>query len=563
MSSRPSTVPQLDTNQTNRTIPAPSKVTDGYVLNDLLPSANANYLWGWAGDWLTWLDERTEDGTTPTIDFTLRARDALTATSVGGTTTIKGGDGGGTSGDGGDVVLLPGDVTSGNYGQVLLATSAGLAAYPHVEVNGTAYNNRTDMLLFSNNNSASYSEVGFASYNAGSEYSSWFVGARGYQNSVNPGRFFVLHYKNIAGSTVDVTALEFDDNEDATFSGTIDSDTVTAVAGTATANGVTGTGNTTGIGVYGTGGASNGTGVYGVGGAGNARGVHGQGTGNQVGVYGVGGPTNGTGIYGIGGTGNSRGVQGDGTGTGPGVYGAGGSSNGYGCHGVGNGSGAGIYGLGGGTNAAGVLGQGGATNGPGVQGTGAGTGYGVYGTGGGSSGIGVYGLGGASNGIGVKGQGDGSGYGVHGVGGDSSGQGVRGDGGSSNGIGVYGVGSGTGDGVYGIGGSSDGKGVYGQAGTIDVGTPIGVHGYSSQGSTTYGVKGEGAAATVGVYGISGTGYGIIAETDTTSPAKSALRLVPQDSDPSSGVQGDLYVNSGDGTLRVYNGSAWVKVGTQT
>lgn len=62
MPNKPTTVPVLDGNQSNRTIPAPSKVTDGYLLNDLLPADNANYLWGWAGDWLGWLDATFDDG---------------------------------------------------------------------------------------------------------------------------------------------------------------------------------------------------------------------------------------------------------------------------------------------------------------------------------------------------------------------------------------------------------------------------------------------------------------------------------------------------------------------
>lgn len=62
MPNKPTTVPQLDTNQTNRTVPAGSKVSDGYLTNDILPAANANYLWGWAGDWLNWLDGTFGDG---------------------------------------------------------------------------------------------------------------------------------------------------------------------------------------------------------------------------------------------------------------------------------------------------------------------------------------------------------------------------------------------------------------------------------------------------------------------------------------------------------------------
>lgn len=65
MPNKPTTVPVLDTNSTNRTVPASSKVTDGYVLNDILPASNVNYLCGWAGDWLTWLDATFGDGAAP------------------------------------------------------------------------------------------------------------------------------------------------------------------------------------------------------------------------------------------------------------------------------------------------------------------------------------------------------------------------------------------------------------------------------------------------------------------------------------------------------------------
>ena len=124
MASRPATVPQLDTNETNRVIPAAGKITDGYSLNDILPASSANYLWGWSGDWLEWLDERTEDGTTPGTDLTFRGLDALTLTGDGGILTLVGGDGGGTSGDGGNILLLPGDVTSGTKGFVGVNTAA-------------------------------------------------------------------------------------------------------------------------------------------------------------------------------------------------------------------------------------------------------------------------------------------------------------------------------------------------------------------------------------------------------------------------------------------------------
>jgi len=82
MPNKPATVPQLDSNSTNRTIPAPSKVTDGFLLNDILPASNVNYLWGWAGDWLGWLDAQFGDGANP-ADLVLPAD-----LTVNGKTTI-------------------------------------------------------------------------------------------------------------------------------------------------------------------------------------------------------------------------------------------------------------------------------------------------------------------------------------------------------------------------------------------------------------------------------------------------------------------------------------------
>ncbi len=42
---------------------------------------------------------------------------------------------------------------------------------------------------------------------------------------------------------------------------------------------------------------------------------------------------------------------------------------------------------------------------------------------------------------------------------------------------------------------------------------------------------------------SGTGYGLIAQADTTSPARSALRVVPQNAAPTTHQDGDLYADS--------------------
>lgn len=61
MASKPVTIALLDTNETNRVAPAGSKTTDGYVLSDIFPSGNANYLMGWHGDFTEWLNERIHD----------------------------------------------------------------------------------------------------------------------------------------------------------------------------------------------------------------------------------------------------------------------------------------------------------------------------------------------------------------------------------------------------------------------------------------------------------------------------------------------------------------------
>lgn len=99
--------------------------------------------------------------------------------------------------------------------------------------------------------------------------------------------------------------------------------------------------------------------------------------------------------------------------------------------------------------------------------------------------------------------------------------------------------------------SSSGNGVFGQS---DSG--VAVYGLSA---TQLGVRGESSGAGTGVLGISATGYGVQAEADTTTPASAALHLVPQDTNPSSPSQGNVYVNSGDGSLRWYNGTAWKDV----
>ncbi|MCG8433502.1 MAG: tail fiber domain-containing protein [Gammaproteobacteria bacterium] len=160
--SRPSVVPLIDSNSTNRVAPPAGKQTDGYVLNDILPSSEFDWAQGFNSDWLSWLDERSADGTNPTRDFFLKGVDALPASAVvggdfhldggsgdgannggeiivrggaggatgsGGAVELLGGDGGGTSGDGGNIQLTGGGPsTLGNGGSVLVDGGAGVGA---------------------------------------------------------------------------------------------------------------------------------------------------------------------------------------------------------------------------------------------------------------------------------------------------------------------------------------------------------------------------------------------------------------------------------------------------
>lgn len=58
----------------------------------------------------------------------------------------------------------------------------------------------------------------------------------------------------------------------------------------------------------------------------------------------------------------------------------------------------------------------------------------------------------------------------------------------------------------------------------------------------------------------GTGYAAALVGNAT---KASLHLAPLATAPTTAVMGDMYVAIGDGKLYLYNGSAWVVVGTQT
>jgi hypothetical protein len=70
------------------------------------------------------------------------------------------------------------------------------------------------------------------------------------------------------------------------------------------------------------------------------------------------------------------------------------------------------------------------------------------------------------------------------------------------------------------------------------------------------------AISAAITGIGTTGFGVVAQSDTTSPAKSALYIFPQDTDPSLGVAGSVYFNDTDdiNSLRIYDGDAWNNAG---
>jgi len=473
MATRPTTIPQLDTTKTNRTIPAGSKVTAGYSTNDLLPASNVNYLHGWAGDWLEWLQERSEDGTFPGIDLTLRGLDALTSTTSGGSVTLKGGDRGATSGAGGDVICLPGSAASVNPGRFGVGTAD--PAYPfHFSV-GLAAD-----LAVDTTDPTTRAELRLESDDSGTVKGSWRLGTLGSSSAGVAGRFYLIQDKDTTGASVglrrltvepsgevvigtdlaiegrkilfgDTTSddyLEHDDtandlglwldgNEEWTFSqydldchsnNVLNANQVTALTMTATST--------------------------------------------SAAAYAV---------YGIVGSAGTGGVKGDG------------GSNG--------------------TGAEGVLGLADS----------------------------------AANAVGVRGIGYNAGYGVKGEAWSGS-----------NAVGVWAVGLGIGHGVLATSGTS------GDA--INATASGGGYGLRAIGGTTSpaAIIGEAhvSSSSIGIKALAhGTGYGAWIEADTTTPTRSALRIVPQDTEPSTALMGDIWVDS-SGVLWIYT-TTWTKVGTQT
>ncbi len=155
--------------------------------------------------------------------------------------------------------------------------------------------------------------------------------------------------------------------------------------------------------------------------------------------------------------------------------------------------------------------------------------------------------------------------------GTGTGHGVVGDGGSSGNGGLFTGGSAAGHGVVGIGDAGSSAGVRGEAEAsagsfaiegiatqIDQSTIVGrtFAGATSSAIAIHGLAGNDAT---GVHGDAADGYGVVAESDTTTPARAALRLVPQDADPTTTLNGDVYFDSNNNRLHWRADGFWREV----
>jgi hypothetical protein len=224
-----------------------------------------------------------------------------------------------------------------------------------------------------------------------------------------------------------------------------------------------------------------------------------------------------------------------------------------------------ITGRAGGTYGLQATGSSGAGPATGVRGIGTGNAVGVSGTGGsgaaghgvvgtGSSTAGAYGVRGVAagtNNTGVRGEGIGDGAGCSCVGGASGPGGVF-TGGGGNEAGAEGTGVGTGAGFDGLGGAT-GPGVRGTAGGVAAQGGF-FDSHLSGSSSGTGCTGRGRSDATGVYGTAADGYGVVCESDDTSPTRSALRVVPQNADPTTLLDGDVWQNSTTDELSVRQNS---------
>lgn len=147
----------------------------------------------------------------------------------------------------------------------------------------------------------------------------------------------------------------------------------------------------------------------------------------------------------------------------------------------------------------------------------------------------------AGNGNAVEGTGFGTGAGVTGTPG-ATGDGV--------------IGTCTGSGKFGVSGSSSAAnpnsfGVHGQAAQTAAGGVFGRNvnaGADTTNSLHSGVLGVSTDST-GVFAISTNGYALWAQSDTTTPARAPLHIEPQDADPITKLEGDIWYHSGEDQLK--------------
>lgn len=88
------------------------------------------------------------------------------------------------------------------------------------------------------------------------------------------------------------------------------------------------------------------------------------------------------------------------------------------------------------------------------------------------------------------------------------------------------------------------------------------HAITGTSSVGNGVTGNSTGTAAAVKSLATNGYGVIAESDTTSPARAALRLVPQDSNPSTIAEGAIYYNDADDErfLKYCDGDTFMNAG---
>lgn len=147
----------------------------------------------------------------------------------------------------------------------------------------------------------------------------------------------------------------------------------------------------------------------------------------------------------------------------------------------------------------------------------------------------------AGGGSGAEGRGNGAGHGLEGLGG-TSGSGIEATSGASGGFGGRFIAASTSPAVQGEGNaaSASSEGVQGVAQNDGA---IGVRGFTTVTATAgvAAVQGDGRGDGDAVHGLADDGYGVVMESDTTAPKRAAGRMVPQDADPTTAQDGDIYV----------------------